>query len=107
MDTSRAEQQAGVNVSYENSFTAIKRDILRETVEKNQKKIKANLTPTLPIETIEEKPMGALTGRSKPNSTSTKVGGSNKSKDNSSINEYLGKGHTSSAIKNAVIRPKT
>lgn len=27
METSRAEQQAGINVSYDNSFTAIKRDI--------------------------------------------------------------------------------
>lgn len=35
MDTSKAEQQAGFNISYENSFTAIKRDILKETVEKN------------------------------------------------------------------------
>ena len=29
METSRAEQQAGINVSYDNSFTAIKRDIQR------------------------------------------------------------------------------
>jgi hypothetical protein len=30
MDNSRSEQQAGFNVSYENSFTAIKRDIMRK-----------------------------------------------------------------------------
>ena len=34
METSRAEQQAGFNVSYDNSFTAIKRDICKETVDK-------------------------------------------------------------------------
>ena len=37
MNNSRQEQNAGVNISYENSFTAIKRDILKETVSKHQK----------------------------------------------------------------------
>jgi hypothetical protein len=38
MDNSRSEQQAGFNVSYENSFTAIKRDIMKETVDKKKPK---------------------------------------------------------------------
>ena len=53
MDTSKAEQQAGFNISYENSFSAIKRDIYKETVEKNTKRIKAS---NVVIEVIEEKP---------------------------------------------------
>jgi hypothetical protein len=52
MDTSKAEQLAGFNISYENSFTAIKRDIYKETVEKNTRKIKTNNF----IEPIEERP---------------------------------------------------
>ena len=44
METSRAEQQAGVNVSYDNSFTAIKRDI-QHTVDKNAKAKEAPLGP--------------------------------------------------------------
>ncbi len=39
METSRAEQQLGINVSYDNSFTAIKRDI-KETVDKQKTKSK-------------------------------------------------------------------
>ena len=35
METSQSEQVQGVNISYENSFTAIKRDILKETVDKH------------------------------------------------------------------------
>lgn len=34
METSQAERHAGINVSYENSFSAIKKDILKETVDK-------------------------------------------------------------------------
>lgn len=34
METSRAEQQAGINVSYDNSFTAIKRDIQKAVGDK-------------------------------------------------------------------------
>jgi len=37
MNSSQNEQNAGINISYENSFTAIKRDILKETVDKNRK----------------------------------------------------------------------
>lgn len=42
MNTSKAEKLAGFNVSYENSFTAIKRDIAKETLNKttNNKKTK-------------------------------------------------------------------
>ena len=36
METSQSEQVQGVNISYENSFTAIKRDILKETVDKHR-----------------------------------------------------------------------
>ena len=36
METSTAEKQAGMNISYENSFSAIKKDILKETVNKNK-----------------------------------------------------------------------
>ncbi len=34
MDNSRSEQQSGVNVSYENSLSVIRKDIMKETVEK-------------------------------------------------------------------------
>ncbi len=37
MENSRHEQVPGHNISYDNSFTAIKRDILKETVDKHQK----------------------------------------------------------------------
>jgi len=36
METSQAEKYAGMNVSYENSFSAIKKDILKETVDKKK-----------------------------------------------------------------------
>ena len=36
METSQAERHAGMNISYENSFTAIKKDILKETVDKKK-----------------------------------------------------------------------
>jgi hypothetical protein len=36
METSTAEKHAGINISYENSFTAIKKDILKETVDKKR-----------------------------------------------------------------------
>ena len=39
METSTAEKYAGMNISYENSFSAIKKDILKETVEKKNKLI--------------------------------------------------------------------
>lgn len=41
MDTSKAgEQLAGFNISYENSFSAIKRDLVKETIDKNKKRAK-------------------------------------------------------------------
>lgn len=52
METSKAEHQAGVNISYENSFTAIKRDILKETVNKHRsiaQQIKADSKLKAPI----------------------------------------------------------
>ena len=51
METSTAERYAGINVSYENSFTAIKKDILKETVDK-----KRQAALTKEIIPIEEKP---------------------------------------------------
>jgi hypothetical protein len=54
METSTAERYAGINVSYENSFTAIKKDILKETVEK--KRIAALTKEVIPIEEKPNKP---------------------------------------------------
>ena len=51
MENSNAEKFAGMNISYENSFTAIKKDILKETVDK-----KKNNALTKEIIPIEEKP---------------------------------------------------
>jgi hypothetical protein len=51
METSQAERHAGMNVSYENSFTAIKKDIFKETVDK-----KRNTALTKEVIPIEEKP---------------------------------------------------
>jgi hypothetical protein len=51
METSTAEKYAGMNVSYENSFSAIKKDILKETVDK-----KRQAALTKEIIPIEEKP---------------------------------------------------
>ena len=85
MDTSKAEQVAGFNVSYENSFTAIKRDILKETVEKNQNKVKNNLV----IDPIEENPVSSSRGRVVKNSANTsKISNGNKSKDHSIVSDY-------------------
>jgi len=55
MDTSKAEQQAGFNVSYENSFTAIKKDIYKETIQKNTTR-QAKSGKQSHFEPIEEKP---------------------------------------------------
>jgi hypothetical protein len=52
METSTTEKLAGMNVSYENSFSAIKSNILKETVDK--KKLHAALNKE--IIPIEEKP---------------------------------------------------
>ena len=49
MENSRMENQTGFNISYDNSFTAIKTEILKETVERPSKK-KTEFEP------IEEKP---------------------------------------------------
>lgn len=59
METSTAEKHAGINISYENSFTAIKKDILKETVDK--KKQAAILTKeVIPIEEKPNKPGSAF-----------------------------------------------
>jgi hypothetical protein len=54
METSQAERYAGINVSYENSFTAIKKDIFKETVDK--KKEAALVKEVIPIEEKPNKP---------------------------------------------------
>jgi hypothetical protein len=69
MDTSKAEQQAGFNISYENSFTAIKRDILKETVEKNARR-KPHLQNNFEI--INERPPGQASARNKNGSNTSK-----------------------------------
>ena len=38
METSNAEKYAGMNVSYENSFSVIKKNILKETVDRKYAK---------------------------------------------------------------------
>jgi hypothetical protein len=58
VETSNAERLAGMNVSYENSFNAIKKDILRETVDKKRQ---AALTKeVIPIEEKPNKPKEKL-----------------------------------------------
>jgi len=58
METSTAEKYAGINVSYENSFTAIKKDILKETVDK--KRVAALTKEVIPIEEKPNKPKEKL-----------------------------------------------
>lgn len=54
MENSNAEKLAGMNISYENSFSAIKKDILKETVDK--KKTNALTKEIIPIEEKPNKP---------------------------------------------------
>ena len=54
MENSNAEKLAGMNISYENSFSAIKKDILKETVDK--KKTSALTKEIIPIEEKPNKP---------------------------------------------------
>lgn len=54
METSQAEKYAGINVSYENSFSAIKKDIQKETVDK--KRQNALTKEIIPIEEVPNKP---------------------------------------------------
>ena len=59
METSTAERYAGMNISYDNSFSAIKKDILKETVDK---KIRQNALQkeVIPIEEKPNKPKDKL-----------------------------------------------
>lgn len=58
METSNAEKYAGMNISYENSFTVIKKDIFKETVDKKRQ---AALTKeVIPIEEVPNKPKEKL-----------------------------------------------
>lgn len=54
METSTAERHAGMNISYDNSFSAIKKDILKETVDK--KRQNALTKEVIPIEEKPNKP---------------------------------------------------
>lgn len=56
METSTAEKHAGINISYDNSFTAIKKDILKETVDKKRIAAGGGILATKEIIPIEEKP---------------------------------------------------
>jgi hypothetical protein len=98
LDNSRAEQQAGFNVSYENSFSAIKRDIMRETVDTRPPygtnpaivgksgQVKPKLAINLQFETIDEKI------KSKGVGSTTSGNNTNKSMTAKlSVNEYLAK----------------
>lgn len=67
METSTAEKYAGINVSYENSFTAIKKDILKETVDK--KKQAALTKEIIPIEEKPNKPKDKFIVKNMNNST--------------------------------------
>ena len=59
VETSQAERHAGINVSYENSFNAIKKDIAKETVDKKIRQ--AVLTKeVIPIEEKPNKPKDKL-----------------------------------------------
>jgi hypothetical protein len=58
METSQAEKHAGMNISYENSFSAIKKDILKETVDK--KRHNALTKEVIPIEEKPNKPKDKL-----------------------------------------------
>ena len=67
METSQAERYAGINVSYENSFTAIKKDIFKETVDK--KKNAALTKEVIPIEEKPNKPKDKFIVKNMNNST--------------------------------------
>lgn len=57
VETSQAERHAGMNVSYENSFNAIKKDIAKETVDKIKAKAAAlGAAKEQTLIPIEEKP---------------------------------------------------
>src|ERR1700710_2165241 len=71
METSTAEKYAGINVSYENSFTAIKKDILKETVDK--KKQAALTKEIIPIEEKPNKPKEKFIVKNMNNSTNGDV----------------------------------
>ena len=58
VETSTAERHAGMNVSYENSFNAIKKDIFKETIDK--KRIAALTKEVIPIEEKPNKPKDKL-----------------------------------------------
>ena len=73
-------------MSYENSFSVIKKEVMKETLDKKFS-TKPKLAINLQFEPIDEKP-GTATVRGKGSNTS-KVNPNNKSKDNSTISDYL------------------
>ena len=58
MENSNAERYAGMNISYETSYSAIKQDILKETV--NKKRNAAFSKEVIPIEEKPNKPKDRL-----------------------------------------------
>jgi hypothetical protein len=75
METSTAERYAGINVSYENSFSAIKKDILKETVDK--KKLAAFSKEIIPIEEKPNKPKDKFIVKNNMNSSTHNEGALN------------------------------
>lgn len=124
LDNSRSEQQAGINVSYENSFSVIKRDIMKETIDKKGINKPPKLAIRIQFESIEERPstMNSAVRSSVISKSGVKPSTSltlKPSKDgHTAMSEYLGKpsptNQNSAKIANfsghsaaAMLRPKT
>jgi hypothetical protein len=84
LDNSRSEQQAGINVSYENSLSVIRRDIRRETIDRKHVAKPPKLAISIKFDPIEEKNSNrvSLAGKVKQ---SLKYSNDK----NASMNEYL------------------
>jgi len=63
MENSNAEKYAGMNISYENSFSAIKKDILKETVDKKRQAAMTKEVEPIMQSEQEFEPEGPPTGR--------------------------------------------
>jgi hypothetical protein len=82
IETSTAERHAGMNVSYENSFNAIKKDILKETVDKKRG---ALIKEVIPIEEKPNKPKEKLLVKSM-NHHNTSMGDKNVTQESKNNN---------------------
>jgi len=82
IETSTAERHAGMNVSYENSFNAIKKDILKETVEKKRG---ALIKEVIPIDENPNKPKEKLLVKSM-NHHNTSMGDKNVTQESKNNN---------------------